>query len=486
MTMNDAEDHPRGYSNRLYNNPPVMKHPLPTVFLLIATLLSARAAEAAKPNVLLIISDDLRCWLGCYGDPHARTPNLDRLAARGTIFKQAVCAAPLCNPSRTSLITGMSPSQTGVYGNDAIWSKAVPDAMTLPLLFKKNGYYVSGAGKIIHGLSVRESDWDDFGPLGLGSMGGKNKQTVDKWKWTVVDNDKEKNLPDYLVTSYVVERLQKPQSKPVFLACGIHRPHTNWDVPQKYFDMYPLAQIKQPPIRATDLDDVPPIGRQFSLRNSDASLRAIPGAPERVIQAYRAAVSFMDGQVGRLLDALDASPVRDNTIIVFCGDNGWHLGEKQHLTKITLWKEAVDVPLIWVVPGVTQPGTSCARPVDLLSIFPTLCELTGLALPAQSKGASLLPLLADPNAPWDRPAISTMGRGNHSLSNDRYRYIRYSDGTDELYDHTTDPNEWTNIAGNPESAPIKARFEKHLPINEVKDKGDLADKKGYSSKKGAQ
>lgn len=454
----------------------------PNLFLLIATLLSARAVESPKPNVLLIISDDLRCWLGSYGDPYARTPNLDRLAARGTVFRQAVCAAPLCNPSRTSLITGMSPSQTGVYGNDVPWSKAVPDAMTLPLLFKKNGYYVSGAGKITHASTVRPSDWHDFGPVGQGALKGKNRQTVDKWKWMVVDNDEEKNLPDYLVTSYVVERLQQPQSKPFFLACGIHRPHTSWDVPRKYFDLHPLAEIKQPPIKETDLDDVPPIGRQFSARNSDESLRAIPGGPERVIQAYRAAVSFMDAQVGRLLEALDASPARDNTIIVFCGDNGWHLGEKQHLTKITLWKEAVEVPLMWVVPGVTQAGTTCKHPVDFTSIFPTLCDLTGLTTPAQSKGASLRPLLADPKAPWTRPAISTMGRGNHSLSDERYRYIRYSDGTDELYDHSNDPNEWTNIAKNPESASVIARFAPYLPTTEVNDKGDLADRKGYSKK----
>jgi arylsulfatase A-like enzyme len=453
-----------------------MKNPLPIVSLLIAMLVSAHAADAAKPNVLLIISDDLRCWLGCYGDPQAHTPHLDRLAARGALFKNAMCGAPLCNPSRTSLLTGIRPSETGVYNNNGLlMSEAIPDAMTLPLYFKNNGYYVAGAGKITHdvtpGGSVRVSDWNDFGPVKLGN--NKPNQQVNAWKWAVVPNQKETELEDYAFASYIADRLKRKHDKPFFLACGLRRPHVAWNVPQRYFDLHPLGAIKQPPIKADDLDDVPPIGRKMALAHyDDKAIRAIPQGPEKLIQAYRAAVSSMDAQVGRLLAALDAGPAKDNTIIVLVGDNGWNHGEKQHWAKEVLWKESTEVPMIWIVPGLTKPNAVCARPVDFLSIFPTLCELTGLPIPAKCKGPSIRPLLADPKAPWDHPALSTMGRGNHALCDDRYRYIRYSDGTEELYDHATDPNEWTNIANKPETASIKARFAKHLPVDEAERKAD--------------
>jgi arylsulfatase A-like enzyme len=440
-----------------------------TLVCLLGGSLAAAQGNTAKPNVLFIVSDDLRDWLGCYGDPQARTPNLDRLAARGAVFKNAQCSAPLCNPSRTSFITGMRPSETGVYENNVVWHNAVPDAMTIPLYFKKNGYYVSGAGKITHASTVRASDWNDFGTVkGEGNLkeGGKSqtRQQVEGIKWSIMPDEKLSDLGDYQIASYIVDRLKQKRDKPFFLACGLHRPHTPWTVTEKYSDMNPLAGIKQPPIKADDLEDVPQIGRAMAATSySDKEIRAVPQGPEKAIQGYRAAISFMDAQVGRLLDALDASPAKDNTIIVFIGDNGWNVGEKQHWAKTVLWKESTSVPLIWVAPGLTKPGSVCERPVDFLSLFPTLCELTGLSTPAQCKGPSLRPLLADPKALWDHPALTTMGRGNHAVCDDRYRYIRYSDGTEELYDHTTDPNEWTNIAKNPELAPIKARLAKAMP-----------------------
>ncbi len=439
-----------------------MKKPaivLASLCLLCTTLL---AAPATKPNVLFIVSDDLRNWLGCYGDDQAHTPNLDRLAARGTLFKTALPGTPLCNPSRTSFMTGMRPSVTGVYDNDVKWMTAVPDAMTIPLLFKNNGYYVSGAGKITHGVSVRPSDWNDFGPVKLDKV--PSNQKLYKFKWAIVPDAKEHEMEDYVIASYIADRIKQKRDKPFFLACGLHRPHTDWMMAQKYVDMYPLDSIKEPVIKANDLDDVPPMGVDMAHGYYvDAEIRAIPQGPQKIIQAYRAAISSMDAQVGRLLDALDASPAKNNTIIVFIGDNGWQHGEKEHWTKATLWKESDTVPLICVVPGVTKPGTVCEKPVDFLSLFPTFCDLTGLPVPAQCKGPSIRPLLADPKAPWDHPALSTMRRGNHSVCDDRYRYIRYSDGTEELYDHTKDPNEWTNIAKNPECAPIKARLAKVMP-----------------------
>jgi iduronate 2-sulfatase len=455
--------------------------PILICFIAAASALAGQPAST-KPNVLLIISDDLRNWIGSYGDTQAHTPNLDRLAARGTVFKNALCAAPLCNPSRTALLTGMRPSETGVYNNNGLlMSEAIPDAVTLPLYFKNHGYYVSGAGKITHdvtpGGSVRVSDWDDFGPAKL----GKNKPTVqvNDFKWTVVPNQKESELEDYAFTSYIVDRLKKKHDKPFFLACGLRRPHVAWNVPEKYFKLHPLHDIKQPAIKADDLDDVPPLGRKMALAHyDDKAIRAIPQGPEKLIQAYRAAISSMDAQVGRLLDALDAGPAKDNTIIILIGDNGWNHGEKQHWAKEVLWRESTEVPMLWVVPGLTKPNTVSAQPVDFLSIFPTLCELAGLPIPGKCKGPSLRPLLADSQATWEYPAMSTMGRGNHALCDQRFRYIRYSDGTEELYDHTTDPNEWTNIASHPETAPIKARFAKYLPVTEAATKGKQNDKQG--------
>ena len=457
-------------------------------------------AAEAKPNVLFIAIDDLRNWMGCYGDAQARTPHMDRLAARGVRFDRAYCGAPLCNPTRTSLITGMRPAVTGVYGNNVLWSRAVPDAMTIPLLFKQNGYYVSGAGKITHASSVRQSDWHDFGPVQDQNEGGedvgnditrraprKADTVVGKFSWHVVPNTNESALVDYRITSYVIERLQKKQNQPFFLACGIHRPHVPWNVPQKYFDLYPLDKVRQPKINPNDLDDVGPVGKRMAHPELDAAIRSQAQGPEKVIQAYLAAVSFCDAQIGRLLDALDQSPYRDNTIIVFWGDHGWHHGEKQHWAKLVLWEEAARAPLLWVVPGVTKPGGACNRTVDFLSIFPTLCDLTGLPTPAQCKNPSIRALLADPKAAWDHPALTTMGQGNHAVRDERWRYIRYADGSEELYDHNADPLEWTNVANKPELASVKASLARWLPTENADDKGrepGTARKKGKRKAKG--
>jgi arylsulfatase A-like enzyme len=456
---------------------------------LLGTASGTLAAEAGKPNVLFIAVDDLRNWLACYGDPQAKTPNIDRLAARGMRFNRAYCGAPLCNPTRTSLITGMRPAVTGVYQNDVKWSVAVPEAMTIPLLFKQNGYYVSGAGKITHASTVRDSDWHDFGPVQDQNEGGEDvgndpvgrkakkadNQQYGKFAWHVVPNANESALVDYRITSYVIERLQRKQDKPFFLACGIHRPHVPWNVPQKYFDLYPLAKIQQPKINPHDLDDVGPIGKKFAHPENDAEIRSQPQGPEKVIQAYLAATSFCDAQVGRLLDALDKSPYRDNTIIVFWGDHGWNHGEKQHWAKMVLWEESTRAPLLWVAPGVAKPGGVCERTVDFLSIFPTLCDLANLSTPAQCKNPSLRSLLADPASEWNRPALTTMGRGNHTVRDERWRYIRYSDGFEELYDHQADPLEWTNVATKPELAGVKANLAKWLPTENAPDKGRTGD-----------
>lgn len=480
-------------------------------FLTLTTSMSAFSALSAanKPNIIFIAVDDLRNWESCYGDSQAKTPNIDRLAARGVRFDRAYCGAPLSNPTRASLITGIRPHESGVYENDIKWSTAMPDVMTIPLLFKQNGYYVSGAGKITHANSVRTTDWNDFGPVQDKSEGGEDvgndptgrkpqkedNQRYGKFAWHVVPDTNESYLIDYRTTSYIIDRINQKQEKPFFLALGIHRPHVPWNVPQKYFDLYPIDKIQQPKINPNDLDDVGSIAKKMAHPEVDAELRALPKGPEHVIQAYLASISFCDAQIGRVLDALDKSPYRDNTIIVFWGDHGWNHGEKQHWTKAVLWEESTRAPLIWVAPGVSKPKGVCERTVDFLSIFPTLCDLAGLPVPAQCKSPSLLPLLANPKAAWDRPALSTMGFNNHAVRDERWRYIRYSNGDEELYDHSVDPLEWTNVVANPKNAAVKSRLAKWLPTinapskgrggNEDEDEADNAKpaKKGKQNKK---
>jgi len=445
-----------------------------------ALLLAASLWAAPKrPNILFIAIDDLRTWVGCYGEGQAITPNLDRLARQAMRFSRAYCAAPLCNPSRTALITGMRPSTTGVYWNTINWIRALPNVMTIPLWFKQHGYYVAGAGKITHARMVRYSDWDDFGPIndsyegedrGNDITGGQRRREeihVGRFHWHIVPNNHEKDLIDYRITSYVIAKLKRRYDRPFFLACGIHRPHVPWNVPKKYFDLYPLHRVHQPKINPHDLDDVSPVGRRMAHPEVDEAIRRVPHGPEKVIQAYLAATSFADAQIGRLLDALERSPYRDNTIIVLWSDHGWHHGEKQHWAKTVLWEEATRAPMMWMVPGLTRPGSVCDRPVDYTCIFPTLCDLAGLPIPKQCEGVSIRPLLANPKAEWNRPAVSTMGYMNHAVRDGRWRYIRYMDGSEELYDHQTDPLEWVNLAGRPEYASIKARLAKWLPKKNV-------------------
>jgi arylsulfatase A-like enzyme len=274
----------------------------------------------------------------------------------------------------------------------------------------------------------------------------------------------ESKLVDARSVSWCIDRLneQKPGS-PFFLVCGVHRPHTPWDVPKKYFDMHPLDSIELPPILTNDLDDIPPAGRAMA-GNGVVYRRIIKmGLWKDRVRAYLAAISYADAQIGRLLDALDKSPQRDNTIVIFVGDNGWHLGQKEHWGKVTLWNEATRVPFIWVVPGLTKGGIECAQAVDLMSIYPTVCELAGIPIPPHAEGVSIKPLLQNPDAEWNHPAISTMFRNNHTVRTADWRYIRYADGSEEFYNEKDDPHEWYNLASKPELADAKTKLSKFIP-----------------------
>jgi len=441
------------------------------IFSLVDTPTRTQAAE--KPNVLFIAVDDLNDWttfLGGY--PGVKTPNLDRLARRGTFFTRAYCSAPACNPSRASLLCGVRPSTSGVYYNSNPWRPQMPDAVTLPQHFMAHGYKVHGAGKIFHGRFKDPQSWHvymsrpgDPAPKKRPANGIPNTAHFD---WGPVDEDDDA-MGDTQVTNFGIEFLGRKHDKPFFLAVGLFRPHLPWYVPRKYFDEYPLGDIVLPKVKADDLDDVPPIGRRMARPEGDHAKVLRYKQWEKAVQGYLASITYTDGQIGRLLDALDKSPYARNTIIVLWADHGWHLGEKLHWRKFTLWEEAGRVPLIFVVPGLTRPETRCERTVSLLDIYPTLADLCGLPIGEHLEGKSLKPLLEDPTAAWDRPVVTTYGRQNHSVRCERWRYIRYSDGTEELYDHQNDPMEWTNLAADPKAAAVKEKLAGWLPKVNVEE-----------------
>ncbi len=270
-------------------------------------------------------------------------------------------------------------------------------------------------------------------------------------------------MGDYRSVSYILQKLGEPHNKPFFLACGIVKPHMPWSVPKKYYDMYPLDKIELPKVLPNDLDDVPSAGIAMAAPDVDHAAVLKSGRWKEAVQAYLATITFCDAMVGRLIDGLDQSASKDNTIICLWSDHGWMLGEKQHWRKFALWEESARAPYMWIVPGVTKPGGVCNRTVDYMQIYPTLCDVAGLPAPKQGEGESIRKLLENPDAPWGKPAITTWLFNNHTVRTERWRYIRYADGGEELYDHDRDPLEWNNLAQNPEYAPVKADLAKWLP-----------------------
>ena len=447
----------------------------------IAAAPAAQAADAPKkPNVLFIAVDDLNHWVGHLGrNTQAKTPNIDRLAKMGVTFTRAYCAAPVCNPSRAALMSGMRPGTTGVYDNGQQWQPVIAKEKTLTTQFLNAGYEVFGTGKIYHANAHRPGEWTDY------FVGAKEKATphasakndgVGGIKFQPLTDDSK--LQDESIVDYGIKQLAAKHEKPFFLAVGLHKPHMPWNVPKKYYDLFPLEKIELQPTKESDLNDVPAGGIKFAKPQGDHAEMLKSGRWKEAVQAYLATIAYCDAQIGRLLDAYDQSPHKENTVIVFWGDHGWHLGEKEHWRKFALWEEATRMPYIWVVPGVTKPGGVCDRPVDLMSVYPTLCSLCGLERPKHVEGEDLKPLLADPKAKWDRPAITTYHLNNHAVRTEKFRYIRYADGGEELYDHDADPYEWTNLANDPKFADAKKQLAKLLPAVNNPELPRVKEKKG--------
>ena len=452
------------------------------LFLLLVIVSSSLWADEQRPNVLLISVDDLNDWVGCLGGhSQAKTPNIDHLAERGVLFEQAYGPAPLCNPSRTSIMTGLLPSTTGVYGNRA-WFRDIPklkDWVTLPQYFRKHGYIAWGGGKIFHQPFGKFSDplsWDKqyskqmgtpFPPKEKRHLHGMRPKFANEILGRLIDwgplEQKTEQTNDWKTADKAAQFLKQDHQKPFFLACGIYHPHLPWYLPKKYFDMYPLDSIELPEHKEDDLNDLPPTG----LRMAGKELKIIQESGEwkNAVQGRLASGSFADDCVGHVLKALESSRHRDNTIVILWGDHGYDIGEKK-IAKSALWQQTARTPLIVRIPGVTS-GTRCKSPVSLVDLYPTLIELCGLPVNESLDGRSIAKLVREPAANWPYPAVITHSpfwHGvNHAVRSKEYHYIHYRDGGEELYDAARDPHQWNNLATDPKLAKVKASLKKWLP-----------------------
>jgi arylsulfatase A-like enzyme len=446
-----------------------------SVFTLVALLIShGLLAESplVRPNVLFIAIDDLNDWpTFLAGHPDAKTPNMDRLATRGTVFRDAHCQFPLCGPSRASVFSGLLPSTLGVYDHlkdDDLQQRA--HAKGTPLLheyFAQAGYKTMAVGKLTHthvptGSVDLSGGREPFGPNQKPGYKWVSDQTSTDWAaWP----ERDDQTADFRSAEWTVARLGESHDKPFLLMTGFLRPHVPWFVPPHWFDLHqPAARLTLPPYLESDWDDIPPFAATIATEPQYPTTTWAQENDEwhNIVQAYLACVSYVDHYVGEVLDALDRSAHADNTIVVLWSDHGYHLGEKGLFKKVTLWERSTHVPLIVAGPGLPA-GQVCERVVSLLDMYPTLVDLAGLPANELNEGQSLRPLLVDPDAPWNRGAITTLFEGNHAVTTTEYRYIRYKDGSEELYDRASDPNEWENLAGRPGLAAIKAELADRLP-----------------------
>ncbi len=446
--------------------------PLATVLIALlgasSFVLPISSFAEQRPNVLFISVDDLNDWIGCLGGhPQTVTPNFDRLAASGTLFTNAYCAAPACNPSRSAILSGIPPHRSGLYRNEQVLRDVLPEAVLMPRYFSDHGYWSAGSGKLLHYI-IDARSWDDYFPekekedpfprTFYPKKRPVNLPVGGPWQyvetdWAALDVTDEEYGGDWSVTKWIGEQLTREQEKPFFLACGIYRPHEPWFVPAKYFEPFPLESIQLPRgYREDDLDNLPPSGQKMGPNRYFDHIQK-QGQWKKGIQAYLASIHFADAMLGRVLDALENGPHNDNTIVVLWSDHGWHLGEKQHWQKFTGWRVCDRVPLMLRVPkgapGLpdgTAAGSICERTVNLVDLYSTLVELCGLPAKEGISNTSLVPLLRNPKAEWEHAAITQINDAeSYAISTERWRLIHYSNGDEELYDIEADPHEWTNL-----------------------------------------
>ena len=471
----------------------------------LAALLSFTDPVSAAPprqlNVLFLIIDDHAATLhDVHQSGPVHTPNLERLARRGTWFSRAYNDAPICAAARSAILTGVHATKTGLYYNNQGYRRvpgSIATVETLPGHFLRHGYTVAGYGKIAH-TTFMEDDVADYTP-GFYKIHDKpgDVSYTDKmllkdhilpgsrrsvpansnhkfhanghWKWGVLPDDWDRDNPaklqqDTEQANRTIAFLDQPHDSPFLLICGFWRPHDSWTVPKRYFDMHPIESIELPEgYLPNDLSDLPKPGRWIAAHRGEHANMVAAGMWKQYMRAYYASISYIDEQVGRVLDALERSPHRGNTIVVFAADNGFHVGEKDHWLKQALWEQTCRVGFSISVPGL--PPQDVRAPVSTIDIYPTLNHLCGLAAPTthQLDGVDLTPLLEGKRRDRGRPVLSTYGQGNHSIRDERFRYIRYRDGSEELYDHDRDPWEWHNLAANPAFAPNRRELARSLP-----------------------
>jgi arylsulfatase A-like enzyme len=482
--------------------------------LILAALAGPAHAAADRPNVLFIAIDDLNDWVGFLrGHPQTRTPHMDRLAARGVIFANAHCAAPLCSPSRAAVFSGREPFRSGVYGNNDDLRKIAPHLILLPQHLKAQGYRTLGTGKLLHQKrpdlfdetftpeqrwSPFESKQANYTAAELPSKATTNPRHVvnlvpgqppvvlplnrmpsdrrpdspagESFDWGPLDVP-DSAMGDTQIADWAIQHLRAPSTQPFFLGVGFYRPHIPLFAPARYFAPFPVDATVLPDTAADDLADLGAVARQIARDPVTA------GSHDSVVKfnqwkaavaAYLACVHFVDAQIGRILDALDASPHAADTVVVLWGDHGWHLGEKEHWGKWTGWERAIRVPLA-IAPAARDrakfaTGQTTRQPVSLIDLYPTILDFCGLPAPAGGlDGLSLLPLLREPQQPTGRAVITTFYGEHFSVRDERWRYLRYGDGSEELYDHSVDSREWRNLAAEPAHASVKARLARVIP-----------------------
>lgn len=462
-------------------------------------------APGRAPNVVMIIIDDVAANLHSVNNKGPlRTPNIERLAARGTWFTHAYNDAPVCCGSRTAFLTGVHAARSGIYYNTQPYRRSetwISKVQTLPGAFLRTGYLTAGFGKIVHN-AYQEDDAPDYTPGFYKMFDRKDSITHSdtsllkhilpgtkreipgsssaNWAWGILPDDWDRHdaskfQQDTEQANRAVEFLRKKQDKPFFLGCGFWRPHVRWAVPQRYYDRFPLDKIELPEgYKSGDLDDLPKPGRWIASHRGEHAEVVAGGMWKKSLQGYYASMAYIDEQIGRVLDAIEQSPERDNTIVVFLSDNGMHLGEKDHWLKYALWEQTCRVFLSISVPG--YPKQSCDTPVSLIDLYPTLAALCGVPRPKTHTldGFDLSKLLAGKTKERGAPVLSTYGRGNHAIRDAGYRYIRYQNGDEELYDHRNDPYEWNNLAGNAGLAKIKRRMAKWLPKENAPNAPEVA------------
>ena len=440
------------------------------------------------PNVLFISLDDMNDWVEpLSGNPQSLTPNLSRFADESVNFAHNYCPSPGCNPSRSALLTGLHTYSSGMYSNYQDWRKVpeLKDVMTLGQHFRKEGYFTAGAGKIFHYGQVDTLGWDDYYPSILKPMPNDNfppsrpanmppfKYMYGMFDWAGLDLGDEET-GDFESVEFISNQLRRQHEKPFFLACGIYRPHLPWYVPQKYFDRFPLDDIKLPGIIENDTSDLGGVAKELICRGGNYHKHVVEADQwMNAIQGYLASIAFADEMVGRLLKNLEESPYAENTIVVIWSDHGWQLGEKMHWRKFALWENVIRTVMMIKVPEGIEALTEGSLTgttnnlTSLMDIYPTLVELCNLSTRKDLDGKSLVPILVNPDTIISRPIVTTYDYGSYSIRFKDWHYIKYIDDTEELYDLKSDPEEWHNLVEADSLEQIKIQLSSFIPDNPI-------------------